>query len=202
MLATVALAASMSACARTDDTVGIVVTSDASTAGDVCVAGPSLKHRPEAEAVTLVAGMFESTSGTTWSLLRRDQYVTLQGQGYLSLRWQIEYAIGAGLIVPPTFTVQSGSYLHVGGGGGKNMGDPRPGTTGTWLGNAEEGISFMPEGVPTPWQNEFYYLDGEVTITQHESGGLYNVVVYAQTYDDLVSPDWGVYDPGVVCDPS
>ena len=200
-VALLSYSASLHACARTDDTVGSVVTRDAATAGETCVAGPTLKRRPEAEPVTLVAGMFEDSSETTWSLLRRDQYLTLRGQGYLSVRWQIEYAIGAGMIVPPTFTQVSGTFLHVGGGGGKNLGDPRPGTTGTWLGNAEEGMSFMPDGVPTPWQNEFYYLDGEVTITEREMGGLYNVIVYKQTYDEVVSAGWGVYDPGVVCDP-
>lgn len=196
----VALATFVS-CARTDDTVGIVGTSDASTPGEVCVARPSLKHRPEGQPVTLADGMFEGTGGTSWPLLRRDQYVTLQGQGYLNLRWQIEYALGAGLIRPPLFTVRSGTFLHAGGGGGKNLGDPRPGTSGTWLGNAEEGLSYMPDGVPTPWQNEFYYLDGEVTITHQESGGLYNLTVSPQTYDQLVSAGWGVYEPGVVCDP-
>jgi hypothetical protein len=98
--------------------------------------------------------------------------------------------------------VASGVFLHVGGGGGKNLGDAQPGTSGTWLGNADDGVSYMPEGVRTPWQNEFYYLDGEVTITQMESEGLYNITVSAQTYADVTSADWGVYEPGVVCDPA
>jgi hypothetical protein len=181
--------------------VGIVVSSDASSAGEVCVAGPRLKHRPEAEPVTLVDGMFDATDGTTWTLLRRDEYVTLRGQGYLNLRWQIEYTSKAGLLVPPLFTLTTGVFLHVGGGGGKSLGDPRPGTSGTWLGNAEEGLSYLPDGVPIPWQNEFYYLDGEVTITHRESDGLFNLILSAQSYDEVVSAGWGVYDPGVVCDP-
>lgn len=200
-----AMAATLSACSARDDTVGVITTTDApegGAPGEICVADVPLKHRPEGEPVTLTAGMVEDTGSTTgWPLIRRGQYVTLQGQGYLNLRWQIEYRSKAGLITPPLFEIGSGTFLHVGGGGGKNLGDPEPGTTGTFMGNADDGLSTMPDGVPTPWQNEFYYLDGEVTITQAESDGLYNITVSAQTYDDVLSPDWGIYDPGVVCDP-
>lgn len=186
------------ACTPTDDSVGVVI-GDAH--GELCVAGPTLKRRPESAPVTVLDGMHEPSTGSAWPLLRRDQYVSLQGQGYLNLRWQIEYALSAGLVTPPVFSGISGLFLRVGGGGGKNLADPRPGTSGTWMGNAEEGISYMAEGVPTPWQNEFYYLDGQVTLTHAETDGLYNVTVSAQTYEDLSSADWGVYDPGVVCDP-
>jgi len=153
--------------------------------------------------VTLVDGVFDpdSASEATWPLLRRGHYASLEGQGYLSLRWQIEYAQKAGVITPPTFTAISGAFRHVGGGGGKNLGDPQPGTTGTWMGNAEEGLSTMPDGVATPWATEFYYVDGGVTISIQELDGLYNVTVSPKAYDDLLVPGSGVYDPGVVCDP-
>jgi hypothetical protein len=194
------VAATSVRCARGEDTVGVVTHHDGGDA-EVCVAGPSLKHRPEGSPLTLVAGMFDATSDGSWPLKRRDEYATLQGQGYLSLRWQIEYTLRAGLIEPPSFQVGRGLFLHVGGGGGRNLGDPKPETSGTWLGNAEDGLSYFAAGVPTPWQNEFYYLDGEVTITVRETDGLYNVLLSAQTYDQVVSPGWGIYNPGVVCDP-
>jgi hypothetical protein len=185
-------------CSPVDDTAGVVSTGD----GGVCVAGAPLKHRPEGEAVTLVEGVVESTADAVWPLVRQGQYVTLKGQGYLRINWQIEYVQKAGLITPPSITLISGTFLHVGGGGGNNLGDPQPETTGTWLGNAEEGLSYMPAGVPTPWHGEFYYLDGQVTIAIQETDGLYNLFVSPQTYDQVVAPGTGVYDPGVVCDPA
>lgn len=198
----VAIALGGGGCARGEDTVGVVNTTAGGSVGEVCVSGPRLKHRAEGTPVSLVEGLVEATTNDgAWELKRRDQYVTLSGQGYLNLRWQVEYALHAGLIEVPSFAVTRGLFLHAGGGGGKNLGDAQPGTSGTWLGNAEEGLSFFAAGVPTPWQNEFYYLDGAVTITLREIDGLYNLVVSAQTYSDVVSPGWGVYDPGVVCDP-
>jgi hypothetical protein len=193
-----------SACAPVEDVVGVVGAAppDAGTSPGACVADAPLKMRAESEPVTASAAEVESSDDTEWQLVRRGQYVSLEGQGYLNLRWQIEYRAKAGLITPPLFSAVSGTWLHVGGGGGKNLGDPEPGTSGTFMGNPEEGISFMPEGVPTPWQNEFYYLDGQVTIELNETDGLYNIVVSAQSYAEVTSPGWGVYDPGVVCDPA
>jgi hypothetical protein len=190
----------MSGCSAPVDTIGIVTTDSDPPSGE-CAPGGTLKRRPEGSPVAAISSMVENGSGDQWLLLRRGQYVTLTGQGYLNLRWQIEYRSKAGLITPPSFEAISDLFFHVGGGGGKNLGDPEPGTTGTFMGNAEEGLSYMPEGVPTPWQNEFYYLDGEVTITQQESDGLYNITVLTQSYEDLISEGWGVFDPGVVCDP-
>jgi hypothetical protein len=186
-------------CARIEDEAG-VVTGDAETR---CVPDIPLKHRPEGEPVTLVDGMFDpgTATDTNWPLLRQGHYATVRGQGYLSMRWQIEYEAKAGLITPPTFTVRSGTFLHAGGGGGENLGDPMPGTTGTYMGNDEDGLSTMPDGVETPWHTEFYYLDGEVTITIQETDGLYNLTISPKTYDDVVTPGSGIYDPGVVCDP-
>jgi hypothetical protein len=185
-------------CSAIDDTAGVVSTGD----GGPCAAGVPLEHRPEGEAVNLVDGVVESTSDTVWPLVRQGQYVTLRGQGYLRINWQIEYVQKAGLITPPTFTLMSGAWLYVGGGGGYNLGDPQPETTGTWLGNAEEGLSYLPPGVPIPWHGEFYYLDGEVTVAIQETDGLYNLFVSPQTYDQVVAPGTGVYGPGVVCDPA
>lgn len=195
------IALSVCGCAPEQDTVGVVdrVTGLAPNR-DGCAAGVPLKQRPEGEPISVLDAMLESSNATQWQLVRQGQYVTVQGQGYLNLRWQIEYTAKAGLITPPSFTVASGTFRHVGGGGGKNLGDPEPGTSGSWMGNEEDGLSYMPDGVPTPWQNEFYYLDGEVSIALNETDGLYNITVSAQTYQDVISADWGIYNPGVVCD--
>lgn len=205
----IALATSVSAgwavvaCSVPNDTIGII-TSDAGSIGEMgatCSAGPLLMQRPEGTPVSLVNGMYDGDAPNSWPLIFQNRYVTLRGQGYLSITWQIEYAIRAGLITPPIITLTSGTFLHVGGGGGRNLDEPQPGATGTWMGNTEQGLSYMPAGAPTPWLAEFYYLDGQVTITQNESDGLYNVTVAPETYHHVVSPGWGVYNPGVVCDP-
>jgi hypothetical protein len=188
-------------CAPTDDVVGVVSTGSTGSGGaGACATGATLKHRADAVPVSVVTGQYEGTSATSWPLIRNGDYVTLRGQGYLNERWQIEYATRAGLITLPISSVGSGTFLRV-GGGARNLGDPQPGTTGTWLGNAQEGLSYMPDGVQPPWLNEFYYLDGEVTITQNESDGLYNLTVSPQTFAQVTTPGWGVYDPGIVCDP-
>ena len=187
-------------CARVEDEAGVVN----GTTETSCVPDVPLKHRPEGEPVTLVDGMFDpgSATDTNWPLLRQGHYATVRGQGYLSLRFQIEYEVKAGVITLPTFTVTTGTFLRAGGGGGENLGDPMPGTTGTFMGNAETGLSTMPDGVEPPWHTEFYYLDGEVTIAIQETDGLYNVTISPKTYDEVVTPGSGIYDPGVVCDPA
>jgi hypothetical protein len=135
-----------------------------------------------------------------WSRLARNtDWLTLRGQGYVALRWDVEYATLAGRIDPPTLTI-TGTFLRVGGGGGYNLDDPKPGTTGTYMGNPEQGVSYMPDGVATPWHTEFYYLEGDVTIVLNETSGLVNIEVQSQLYSQVVAPGTGVYSPGSVCD--
>lgn len=141
---------------------------DAGAAG--CAPDVPLRRRPEGTPPAIVDGRYD-VSEPGWSRLARNtEWMQLSGQGYVALRWEIEYATRAGLINLPTIA-PSGVFLRVGGGGGYHLDDPEPGTTGTYMGNAEQGVSYMPPGVETPWNIEYYYLDGDVTITINESGG-------------------------------
>ena len=146
-----------------------------------------------------LAGTFDIFSPGWWRLARNGEWITLQGQGYVPLRWGIEYAQRAGRVELPSFQV-TGTFLRVGGGGGYHLDDPKSGTSGTHMGNAEEGISYMAPGFETPWHHEYYYLDGKVTIVLNEVDGLHNVEVQPQTYQQVTTPGAGVYSPGIVCD--
>ena len=164
-----------------------------------CDAAPLLNQRPEGTPLKLVAGKYDGTAPANWPLLFQGDYVTLQGQGYFGLAWQIEYWSEPGVITPPIFTAVSGTWLHVGGGGGHNLGDPQPGTTGTWLGNTVQGLSQMASGEPTPWAEEFYYVDGELTVTENETDGLYNITVAPKTYSEVSTSVMQVHDIRAGC---
>gem|GEM_PF-3502444 len=166
-----------------------------------CIVDLPLRHRPEGSPITAVAGNYAERSETTWAVIHNSEFITLRGQGYFALRWYVNFSQNPGEIVPPLIEKEDGTFLRVGGGGEANMGDPLLGSTGTRMGSLEEGLSYMADGVATPWKNEFYYLDGGVTIVNTELGGSYNLTVYAQSYEEVTSSGWGVYDPGVVCDP-
>jgi hypothetical protein len=165
-----------------------------------CASDVPLRRRPEGEPPAVVDGNYDMPNAGWSRLARNTQWLTLRGQGYFALRWEIEYATIAGRIDPPTVT-PTGTLLRVGGGGGYSLDDPQPGTSGTYLGNQEQGISFMAPGVETPWHLDFYYLDGEMTLVLNETSGLLNLEVQSQLYSQLVTPGSGVYSPGVVCDP-
>ncbi len=164
-----------------------------------CAPDVPLRQRAEGQPVAATAGVYDSLSPGWSRLARNSEWITLQGQGYFPVRWTIEYATRAGQVNLPTFNV-TGTLLRVGGGGGYHLDDPLAGTTGTYMGNAEEGISYMAPGAETPWHHEYYYLDGEVTIVLNENQGLHNVEVQPQTYQQVITPGSGLYSPGIVCD--
>lgn len=172
---------------------------DAGVAPVGCASDVPLRQRPEGDPPVVVAGIYDSINPGWSRLARNTEWFELQGQGYVALRWEIEYAQRAGQIVLPTVTY-SGTFLRAGGGGGYHLDDPQPGTTGTYMGNAQDGISYMEPGVETPWHIEFYYLDGSVTITLNEVGGLHNLEFQSQPYSTLTTPGVGMYSPGIVCD--
>jgi hypothetical protein len=163
-----------------------------------CAPNLPLVRRPEGNPPPPVAGTYDMPNPPWVRLARDSEWVTLRGQGYLGLRWEIEYGNQSGEIPMPTIAA-TGTFFRVGGGGGYNLDDPKPGTTGTYMGNAQDGQSYMPPGVETPWHIEYYYLDGEVTVTLHEFVSL-NIEALAQTYAEVITPGSGVYSPGVVCD--
>lgn len=180
-----------------------VLTSGASSAA----APGQLPHRAEGMAVHEVGGRWVAPVrgylGGTWLLFHRGDTVTLQGKGYFLVRWEIEYWRGTGVVSMPTYTDQQGTFLHV-GSGGHRMDAPFPGGEAgqTWMGKPSTGYETLPAGTPMIWVNEYYYLDGTVTITCQEAedgkNGRYNLGIAPKTWQQVES---GVR-PGVVLDAS
>jgi hypothetical protein len=94
----------------------------------------------------------------------------------------------------PTYADQEGTFLHAASGGGVRMDDPCP--------DGEEGRTRMqrestgqyttlPEGEPMIWINEYYYLDGTITITDQErtngATAAYNLGVTPVDFDTVMS---------------
>lgn len=64
----------------------------------------------------------------------------------------------------------------------------------TWMGSKETGFIQLPPGAQQMWQNEYYHLDGAVTLRQNERGADYNLAVMPVdrahvTQDLLQAPD-------------
>lgn len=120
--------------------------------------------------------------------------VTLKGRGYFRVRWQLG-TTRRNLLVMPTWTGLRGTLFHVASGGGRRM-DEHP----VWPGFT------LPSGAQQMWQNEYYYVDGEVTLHQNESGAAdYGLVVElsswaAVTADVTAGPPAGVTRYGLVRD--
>ncbi|MGW5860673.1 RNA polymerase sigma factor [Streptomyces sp. NPDC055239] len=133
--------------------------------------GP-LPHRPETGLT--------SSAGPKAVMVHRGDTVTLRGRGYALVRWQIMPGERAGALVMPTWTGLKGKLFHVASGGGRRMDDQIPTATDrphTWMGSPDTGFTVLPEGAQQMWQNEFYYVDGEVTFRQNERGADYNLIV-------------------------
>jgi hypothetical protein len=128
-------------------------------------------------------------------LAHRGEYLTISGRGYLVLGWQIDYFTrGPGQIQMPTWTGLTGRIFHVASGGGHRMDDAVPGTAHgqTWMGSLEKGYSTLPAGAQQMWQNEYYYVDGTITLHMNERGTDYNLLVGPTTWngvvDDITQP--------------
>ncbi|TDC20599.1 hypothetical protein E1265_21475 [Streptomyces sp. 8K308] len=157
-----------------------------------------LVHRPEESEVTAVSGNWIEHQpgylGGQWLLFHRGENVTLTGTGYFQIRWEIEYWVHDGLVSMPTYTDQDGTFLHVASGGGVRMDDPYPGGEEgrTRMGRESTGeYTTLPEDEPMLWIQEYYYLDGSITITNQErtNGGTaaYNLGVTPVDYDTVMS---------------
>lgn len=148
--------------------------------------GP-LPHRPEPGLT--------SSAGPKAVMVHRGDTVTLRGRGYALVRWQILPAERAGSLVMPTWTGLKGKLFHVASGGGRRMDDQMPTATDrphTWMGSPETGFTVLPEGAQQMWQNEYFYVDGEVTLRQNERGADYNLIVqptgWAEVTADIIQP--------------
>ncbi|MEU9658788.1 RNA polymerase sigma factor [Streptomyces chartreusis] len=134
----------------------------------------ALPHRPES-GIT-------STWGAKAVMQHRGEAVTLSGQGYVLVRWQISPQSRPGALVMPTWTGLKGELFHVASGGGRRMDDTTgPDTTG--MGGPATGYTVLPDGTQQMWQNEYFYLDGSVTLHQNERGADYGVIVFPSTWE-------------------
>ncbi|WP_217234605.1 RNA polymerase sigma factor [Streptomyces sp. AC555_RSS877] len=138
----------------------------------------TLPHRPE-PGIT-------STGGRQAVMQHRGDHVTLSGQGYVLVRWQISPHSRPGALVMPTWTGLQGRLFHVASGGGRRMDDPLTGSPGgfaTGMGGPDIGYAVPPDGTQQMWQNEYFYVDGSVTLTVNERGADYGLTVFPTTWD-------------------
>ncbi|MDH6453223.1 RNA polymerase sigma factor (sigma-70 family) [Streptomyces sp. SAI-149] len=159
----------------------------------------ALPHRPET-GVT-------STGGAHAVMNHRGDSVTLTGKGYVLVRWQISPQYRSGSLVMPAWTGLKGELFHVASGGGRRMDDPVSATdsTATGMGNTTVGYAVPPEGTQQMWQNEYFWIDGSVTLTVNERGADYGLSVFPSTWDAVekditTGPDRGVRRYGLVRD--
>ncbi|WP_432877498.1 hypothetical protein ACQPYH_28845 [Kribbella sp. CA-245084] len=157
-------------------------------------AAVALRERPAGAPVAAVGGNWSAPCsgciGGKWLLFYSNQSVTLSGKGYFQVRWEVAYFNRVGQLVMPTWTGQTGTLIHVASGGGHRMDDlvPSSATTEpgqTWMGRPSTGYDTLPAGTPMIWQNEFYYLDGTVTLTNKEGSADYNLGVDVKSYTDV-----------------
>lgn len=130
-----------------------------------------------------------STGGPKAVMQHRGDRVTLTGRGYVLVRWQISPRSRPGALVMPSWTGLKGRLFHVASGGGRRMDDPLPGAPNgyaTGMGGPDIGYAVLPPGTQQMWQNEYFHLDGTVTLTQNERGCDYGLIVFPSDRDAVV----------------
>ncbi|MFD9933814.1 RNA polymerase sigma factor [Streptomyces massasporeus] len=160
----------------------------------------ALPRRPES-GVT-------STGGPKAVMQHRGDSVSLTGRGYVLVRWQISPGSRPGALVMPSWTGLKGRLFHVASGGRRRMDDELPGAPNgyaTGMGGPDIGYAVLPPGTQQMWQNEYFYLDGTVTLTQNERGCDYGLTVFPSTRDAVVEdvsegPEQGALRYGLVRD--
>jgi hypothetical protein len=177
---------------------------------DMAEAAPPKAQKPGALPVRpaggiTVTGVYEAPKGNTviFQQNHRGDYLTLRGEGYFRIRWQIVYTAGrVGTIVMPTWTGLVGKLFHVASGGGRRMDDALSGSgpsASTGMGSPSTGFDTVPAGAQQMWQNEYYYLDGTVVLHQNQGWAEAGYIVQAMSWqqiDDDVNMAPG--DPGWV----
>ncbi|MEV6153447.1 sigma-70 family RNA polymerase sigma factor [Nonomuraea sp. NPDC052129] len=141
---------------------------------------------PRRAAGTLAIGGKHGYSryGGAPQMTHRGDYITITGKGYVEVRWGILYRSRIGDFRAATWTGLKGRLFHVASGGGRRMDDEQaPGVT--WMGAPEIGFVRLPPGQQQMWQNEFYYLDGQVTIHNNESGTDIDLNVAPRTWSEV-----------------
>jgi RNA polymerase sigma factor (sigma-70 family) len=149
-----------------------------------------LPVRPAATPIT-ATGKYEATTGNPnkYVMNFNGDYLTLRGQGYVRIRWQIIYTTGRiGVIAMPSWTGLSGKLFHVASGGTRRMDDVNSGsgsTASTGMGSPSTGFDTLPAGAQQMWQNEYYYLDGTVTLHQNQGWAENNLIVEPMTWQQI-----------------
>ncbi len=160
---------------------------DAVDRAPAAVARPAALPRRADGTVTL-------TGAPPTGLTHRGERVTFTGRGYFRVRWQVLPGQRPGALAMPTWTGLRGKLFHVASGGGRRLDDVTPGSTDgtTWMGGPATGTTVLPTGTQQMWQNEYFWLDGSVTLHQNERGADYNLFAQAsrldQVTDDVATP--------------
>jgi hypothetical protein len=131
-----------------------------------------------------VAGTYGHARYGAPTMTHRGERLTITGTGYVQVRWGILYRNRVGPFQPATWTGLKGKLFHVASGGGRRMDDEQaPGVT--WMGSPETGFVRLPAGQQQMWQNEFYYLDGSVTLHNNERGADLDISVAPKTWREV-----------------
>jgi hypothetical protein len=174
-----------------------------------------LPGRATGATVTAVGGNYELAyprSANAWKITHSGDTMVLRGTGYFTLQWGIYAGKRIAPIAMPTWTGLRGRLFHVASGGGHRMDDTRPPSPGvepgaTWMGQPSTGFCTLPSGAQQMWQNEHYYLDGEVVLHNNENNMDYDLAVAPTTADGIraditMTPNrqWGRLRYGVARD--
>ncbi len=148
--------------------------------------------------VTAAGGLYQGPQagfiGGQFVMMHRGDHVTLTGHGYVRVRYEIAWFNRPGNMVMPTWTGLAGELFHVASGGQRRMDDVKPGADAayTWMGAPVAGSSgpaagyvVLPTGAQQMWQNEFFYLDGTVTLNNNERGADYNITATPMSWADV-----------------
>ncbi|MFJ5228127.1 sigma-70 family RNA polymerase sigma factor [Streptomyces sp. NPDC088400] len=143
---------------------------------------------------------FRSSAGAKAVMVHNGDTVTLSGSGYFLVRWQIMPGQRSGALTMPTWTGLRGKLFHAASGGGKRMDDEQPGQEGdgphTAMGSPATGFAVLPAGAQQMWQNEYFHVDGSVTLHQNESQADYNLIVMPATWESVTQDIQQAPGPG------
>ena len=167
------------------------------TVVDTADRAPSATARPAA-LPRRADGTVTLSGAPPTGLTHRGEQVTFTGRGYVRVRWQVLPGQRPGDLAMPTWTGLRGKLFHVASGGGRRLDDVQPGSADgtTWMGGPATGSTVLPAGTQQMWQNEYFWLDGSVTLHQNERGADYNLFAQASSWDQITDDVATPPDPG------